>query len=395
MSVYAPRCGGGESKWLLCKVLPPSINTPRGAPAAPAGGRASSADGASRARGREAIVCVARAALGASGRALPTAPEHRRGRAPQRSGGTEGEPAMSIADRFQGEVGRARLLDALSRQKLVAGDERLAQALAGASQIRGYASGDRLIEEGATDNHLVLLLAGSVNVLVRGSVLATRTAGDHVGEMALIEPALPRSASVVATDDVAVAEIAEADFVKVADQFPGVWRPLAAELSRRLYQRGRLLRVPNQRPRLFVGSSGEALQVAREVELALDHDPIDVVLWTNQVFGATQFPVEALEAQLERADFALLVLSADDRLRSRGTEQDAPRDNVVFELGLFMGALGRERSLMLAPRGARLRIPSDLLGLTPVEFDASASLTTALSPACTRIRMHINRVGVR
>ena len=43
---------------------------------------------------------------------------------------------------------------------------------------------------------------------------------------------------------------------------------------------------------------------------------------------------------LDRFDFAILVLTADDLVASRDVLSTAPRDNVLFELGLFMGGLG-------------------------------------------------------
>ena len=103
----------------------------------------------------------------------------------------------------------------------------------------------------------------------------------------------------------------------------------------------------NPRPVLFVGCSTEALRIGREIQTALDHDPIIVKPWTDGIFGAGSFPLEALERELERVDFAVLVLSPDDTVISRDTANDVPRDNIVFELGFFMGALSRSRTFLL------------------------------------------------
>jgi Predicted nucleotide-binding protein containing TIR-like domain len=51
--------------------------------------------------------------------------------------------------------------------------------------------------------------------------------------------------------------------------------------------------------------------------------------------------------------------------------QASPRDNVVFEAGLFGAALGMRRTFILHASGAKL--PSDLLGLTCVRYDATTS----------------------
>ena len=48
-----------------------------------------------------------------------------------------------------------------------------------------------------------------------------------------------------------------------------------------------------------------------------------------------------------RADFAAFIISPDDTVISRDAENLAPRDNVIFELGLFMGVLNRQRVFLI------------------------------------------------
>ena len=61
--------------------------------------------------------------------------------------------------------------------------------------------------------------------------------------------------------------------------------------------------------------------------------------------------IENLERELAGADFAILVLVADDLVESRGATQNAPRDNVIWEHGFFTGGLGRGRVFIVKPRG--------------------------------------------
>ena len=63
-----------------------------------------------------------------------------------------------------------------------------------------------------------------------------------------------------------------------------------------------------------------------------------------------------------------MVLSPDDMVISREATLTAPRDNVVFELGLFMGALGHVRTFLIRPVQEDLKIPTDLAGLTAVLY---------------------------
>jgi predicted nucleotide-binding protein len=70
---------------------------------------------------------------------------------------------------------------------------------------------------------------------------------------------------------------------------------------------------------------------------------------------------------------------------------------VICEISLFMGALGRERALMLQPRGSKLKLPSDFLGLTPIMYETGPveDLPVLLGPACNEMRNVIRRLGCR
>ena len=65
----------------------------------------------------------------------------------------------------------------------------------------------------------------------------------------------------------------------------------------------------------------------------------------------------------------MLLLSPDDKITSRGAMSTAPRDNLILELGLFAGALGRRRAIMVYPRGVDLKVPTDLLGVNPIKYE--------------------------
>jgi len=120
-------------------------------------------------------------------------------------------------------------------------------------------------------------------------------------------------------------------------------------------------------PTLFVGSSSEGVEFARAVRAALEHDA-EVTVWDEGVFEAGQTYVENLTQALDRFDFAVLVLTPDDVVQSKSADASSPRDNVIFELGLFMGRLGRGRTFILQPSGLGLKIPSDLSGVVTASY---------------------------
>jgi predicted nucleotide-binding protein len=146
---------------------------------------------------------------------------------------------------------------------------------------------------------------------------------------------------------------------------------------------------------LFVACSTEALPFAQEIQSALDRDPIVVEIWTDGIFHASNTPIEDLTAFVGKIDFAVVLLTPDDKISSRSKKIFGPRDNVVFELGLAIGAIGRTRTMMLVPRGVDLKLPSDLLGVMPIEYkaDGNSTIQSRIGPACTKIREIVKRLG--
>lgn len=145
------------------------------------------------------------------------------------------------------------------------------------------------------------------------------------------------------------------------------------------------------RRRVFAGSSREAISVCRFLQAELD-DQFDVKVWDQDVFALTHSGLESLLNELESSDAGLFVLAPDDIVLSRDRIQHETRDNVIFELGMFMGSLGRDRTFVVAPQGIDLRIPSDLAGITVAEYDGGRpDQRAAIGPACTRIREHLEK----
>lgn len=303
-----------------------------------------------------------------------------------------------VKTRFEGEEGRRRLLDLLKHQRAISHDEALARRILEVADIQQHEVGAALMQQEDGGNDLCFLLMGSVDVFVNGQRVATRSAGEHLGEMAAIDPKAKRSATVRATEVSVAAWVTEATITRIADEHPSLWRGFARGLADRLRERASLLRTPNSKPRIFLGSSAEGLSVANAIQAGLSHDRMLVKLWTNHVFASSSYTLDDLLLESAKADFAVFVVLGEDMTKSRGTESVSPRDNVVLELGIFMGALGRTRSLIVRPRGADLKIPSDLLGLNVIDYDATVpleDLSSVLGPVCTEIRGVVSKHGPR
>jgi CRP/FNR family transcriptional regulator, cyclic AMP receptor protein len=273
--------------------------------------------------------------------------------------------AKDLANRFR-QIESLR--EAIRRQPITDGSADIADLFARVAVTEPYETGEILISQDGTDSDFFFILSGSVVVSPNGRDDTIRGAQNHVGEMTTIDPAVRRSATVRAAEPVVVARISEPDFSAVADAHPAIWRHLARELAERLRQRVRTVPVRKDNARVFIASSSEALPIANALKASFRSDPYDITIWTDGIFVAGMTNIEALEEELSRSDFAIILLSPDDRVLSRFRLSRAPRDNLILELGLFIGAIGRRRAIMVHPRGAILKIPTDLLGVTPIKY---------------------------
>ncbi|MBU6409888.1 MAG: nucleotide-binding protein [Verrucomicrobia bacterium] len=148
------------------------------------------------------------------------------------------------------------------------------------------------------------------------------------------------------------------------------------------------------RPVVFLGSSVEGLSFAQAIQVNLDH-VCETMIWSQGVFGLNEATLDSLSKAVVVSDFAVLVLTPDDMARARGKTSHTPRDNLIFELGLFMGRLGRTRTFAVYDRTADLKLPSDLAGITIATFQPhrSGNLAAALGAASTRIELAVRELG--
>jgi tetratricopeptide (TPR) repeat protein len=152
----------------------------------------------------------------------------------------------------------------------------------------------------------------------------------------------------------------------------------------------------NSKPRLFIGSSVEGLNIAYAAQQNLQR-AAEVTVWDQGVFNLSVTALDSILKMLETCDFALFVFSPDDIVNIRGAKNQAVRDNVIFELGLFVGKLGKERCYILVPdQHSDIRIPTDLIGMTPAKYETNRSdnsYQAATAPACHEIRREITNKG--
>ena len=300
---------------------------------------------------------------------------------------------MSLLAKFKDKD--QAVVNELLKQKIVNGNEEFAKEIQQKGKVVGFEPGDNIITQGDHDQDVYFIIAGEANMIINGSALYTRGPGLTIGEMSAVNPSKARSATLIAKVDTIAVKVDVDSFTELLDKYPMAYKLLLIDQSNRLEERNALINPCNTKPRLFIVSTVEALNIAEDIKLELDHSDIEVTLWSQpDAFQAGAFVLESLEQAVKTHDFGLAIMSADDIVTSREVESAAPRDNVIFELGLFMGSLGRERTLLAFPRGQDSKLASDLQGLTTLSYKVQGDNldTKNLVTQLTRI---VKAIGVK
>src|SRR5215813_6785197 len=113
-----------------------------------------------------------------------------------------------------------------------------------------------------------------------------------------------------------------------------------------------------EKPRIFLGSSGKQAKLLAALTRGLE-DIANVEPWTTS-FNPGTTTLERLLELTREVDFAAFVFARDDWTTIEESKQSSPRDNVVFEAGLFGGVLGMRRTFILHADGSKL--PTESVG---------------------------------
>lgn len=148
-------------------------------------------------------------------------------------------------------------------------------------------------------------------------------------------------------------------------------------------------------PEVFIGSSTEGLAYAESIQDHLEN-VADSYIWNQDIFKPSNYFLESLEKQIRKTDFAIFIYSPDDELISRSVSYKVARDNIIFEIGFFIGALGRERVFIIRPEAPKdLKLPTDFEGIVYEKFRKRDNVHASLGPCSRRIKSLIKEMGVR
>lgn len=148
----------------------------------------------------------------------------------------------------------------------------------------------------------------------------------------------------------------------------------------------------SSKPKIFIGSSTEGLEAARNVKFNLQ-DIAEVEIWNEGTFKLGYSFLECLENALENFDFAIFIFTADDSIEIRGQEHKITRDNVIFEFGMFVGHKTRKKAFIMQTKDTDLHILTDLKGIVTCSFDSKVhNLQAELGNPCQLIRNSIKDI---
>lgn len=151
--------------------------------------------------------------------------------------------------------------------------------------------------------------------------------------------------------------------------------------------------------RLFIGSSKEGSDVAKHLEKRLNKEFADFLVcesWIDgKVFSLNEGTLDSLVKASRKFDYGVLVATKDDKCEIRGEIKSVPRDNVMLEIGMFLGSLGLTRAFLLVEDGSKL--PSDYNGVTVpyYETDKDGSLDKAIDKIINAIKNTVHSYNLK
>lgn len=297
-------------------------------------------------------------------------------------------------DRIGGSMAKKEILRCLLCQNILQGvGEEVVEEIYSNGKMKSFKKGKTITNESDNGGEVYFILRGAIEVKVKGRKIASRIAKDCVGEMSALDPTQKRCASLVALEKTDVFVLGSEVFDSIVNTNVKMAKNEALELCMRLRERSKFHNHPNAIPELFIGSSSEGVCVAERFKEKIESRDLRVRIWTKDVFALSKSNLESLIDEARSCDFAVLVMTPDDFTKCRGSRKMAPRDNVVFELGLFMGSIGRDRTYLLS--GSDVKLPTDLDGITRLKYTRQRNNAIKVDDAVAAVRREIHDKGAK
>jgi predicted nucleotide-binding protein len=288
-----------------------------------------------------------------------------------------------MIERYRGREGKRLLHEVLLDQQLVRRHPGIATGLCEQAELMEFREGEDLYVEAAPGkSHLYFVISGSVQVIAKGRAVCELGAGNAFGEFPILDPSLAYTVTIRAVTPAVVARVTDRAFAALAGSFPDVWKNMACSLMRRLMASNDRL-APARKPCVFIGH-GRANAWLRVQAFVKDELRLECEAFESESESRAGLTItELIDEMRQKATFAVLVMTAEDATAEGGKRA---RQNVIHEAGLFQGALGTRRALLLLENGVEEF--SNAAGIIPIKFEREH-----MEPALKQIQAALAREG--
>ena len=278
---------------------------------------------------------------------------------------------------------------------LLEGSEVIATDVAEAAEVGHFKKGETLIREGQDDHEIHFVLSGRLQVSVKGREFAVIGPGAHVGEIALVNPNVGRSATVRALEDSVTAKLSPDAFARIAERHKSLWRRLSQVLGNHLRWSNQFLERPNACPRILICASeiGVPFALAMRSQTA---DRSKNPVWQVETHCLEEpDSLASLQRVLSGADLGVIIIAPGDLEFS--PKGDSLAEMVLLQCGMCFGVLGPERTLIVQPSDLGKESPATTLNLTPLTYrlDPHEALRSDIESISSRIQTAIRELGSR
>ena len=143
--------------------------------------------------------------------------------------------------------------------------------------------------------------------------------------------------------------------------------------------------------KIFIASSKENINLMREIEVWLEENNHESIPWDKPgLFPPGEQTFISLINISKQVDGAIIIFGEDDEVWYRGDSAKQPRDNVLIEYGLFVGALGPQKAIIC--RNNYPKNPTDLQGITVIELNNASQARGRLELKIWANRLNTNPI---
>ena len=231
-------------------------------------------------------------------------------------------PKAGLLTQFTGSEGHKNLVRVIADARLVQHNSNVAEQLAKVAKLQEYKTNKIVYSAGQpSKGNLYLIVCGKFDLIIGNTVLEMTT-GETLGEFPAIDPSMTYTVTVRAHEPSVMAVISKNALFSIADKYPEVWRNMAKLLVSRL--RATYKHIPPKNKCVFI-IHGHDRENVLELQRFLKKLRLKPVILQDEPDAGSKTVIEKFERYAAEASFAIAVLTPDDEVSAKRTEQEHDR----------------------------------------------------------------------